>query len=80
MRVNAICSRANASALFSGKFEYEYLTGENLGYKPGVFEPGKFEYSQLGQIFNKGFKKGNKKDGILKILKRLKVKMKNSYR
>ena len=25
--------------------EYEYLTGEDLGYKPNVFEKAKFEYS-----------------------------------
>ena len=25
--------------------KYEYLTGEDLGYKPSVVEKGKFEYS-----------------------------------
>ena len=27
--------------------KYEYLTGENFGYKPGVLEQAKFEYSSL---------------------------------
>ena len=43
------------SALSSGEFEkYEYLTGEDLGYKPRVLEQAKFEYSSLGKVFNKG--------------------------
>ena len=29
------------------------MTGEDLGYKPGVVEQAKFEYSPLGKIFNK---------------------------
>ena len=32
----------------------EYLTGEDLGYKPGVVEKIKFEYSPLGETLNKG--------------------------
>ena len=32
----------------------EYLTGEDLGYKPGVVEKIKFEYSPLGEALNKG--------------------------
>ena len=40
--------------LSSGELEkYEYLTGEDLGYKPGVVQKAKFEYSPLGQVFNK---------------------------
>ena len=43
------------SALSSGELEkYKYLTGENLGHKPDVVQKAKFEYSPLGQIFNKG--------------------------
>ena len=26
-------------------------TGEDLGYKPGVVEQAKFEYSPLGKVF-----------------------------
>ena len=37
--------------------KYEYLTGEDLGYKPSVIEQAKFEYSPLGKIFNKGLNK-----------------------
>ena len=32
--------------------KYEYLTGEGLGYKPGVVEKAKFEYSPLGEALN----------------------------
>ena len=39
---------AKISALSSGKLEkYEYLTGEDLGYKPNVLEKVKFQYSSL---------------------------------
>ena len=39
---------AKISALSSGKLEkYEYLTGEDLGYKPNVLEKVKFHYSSL---------------------------------
>ena len=31
--------------------KYEYLTGEDLRYKPSVFEQDKFDYSPLGNIF-----------------------------
>ena len=36
--------------------KYEYLTGEDLGYKLSVFEKGKFEYSPLGITLNKAIK------------------------
>ena len=37
---------AQISCLSSGELEeYEYLTGENLGYKPDVVHKAKFEYS-----------------------------------
>ena len=42
------------SALSSTKLDKsEYLTGEDLRYKPGVAEQAKFEYSSLGKVFNK---------------------------
>ena len=31
--------------------KYEYLTGEDLRYKPSVFEQVKSDYSPLGNIF-----------------------------
>ena len=46
---------AKISALSSGELEkYEYLTGEDLGYKTDVVQKAKFEYSPLGKVFNKG--------------------------
>ena len=47
-----------SSALSSGELEkYDYLTGEDLGYKLGVVEHAKFEYYSLGKVFNKGLEK-----------------------
>ena len=49
---------AKTSALSSKNLleRYEYLTGEDLGYKPNVFEKAKFEYSPLGMTLNKAIK------------------------
>ena len=41
--------------------KFEYLTGEDLGYKPGVVKQAKFEYSSLGKAFYKGLEKEDKK-------------------
>ena len=49
--------------------KYEYLTGEDLVYKPSVVEKAKFGYSPLGKIFNKGLDKDNQKEILLKRLK-----------
>ena len=40
---------------------YEYLTGEDLGHKPIIFEKTKFEYSPLGMSLSKAFKKDDLK-------------------
>ena len=46
---------AKISTFPSCKFDkYEYLTGEDLGYRLDPVYKGKFEYSPLGQVFNKG--------------------------
>ena len=58
--------------------KYEYLTGEYLGLKPSIIEQAKFEYSPLGKIFNKGLDKDDKKEGLFKRLKILKIKMKSN--
>ena len=51
------------SALTSGELEKcEYLTGEDLGYKPGIHEKAKFEYSPLGKVFNKGLDESDKNE------------------
>ena len=66
---------AKISAYSSGDLrKYEYLTGEDLGYKPSVIEQAKFEYSPLGKIFNKGLKEEDKKEGLLKRLKNIEDK------
>ena len=60
---------AKISALSSGELEkYEYLTDEDLGYKPDVVQKAKFEYSPLGKVFNKGLDESNKKEELLKRL------------
>ena len=54
---------AKISALSSGELEKnEYLTGEDLWYKPGVVEQNRFEYSPLGNVFNKKLEKDDKRE------------------
>ena len=66
---------AKISAYSSGDLrKYEYLTGEDLGYKPSVFEQAKFDYSPLGNIFTKGFDKDDKKEGLFKRIENIKDK------
>ena len=50
---------------------YEYLTVEDLGYRPSVLEQTKFDYSPLGKVFNKGLDKDDHKEGLLKKLKNI---------
>ena len=46
---------AKIFASSSGELEkYEYLIGEDLGYKPDAIQKAKFEYSPLEKVFNKG--------------------------
>ena len=52
----------------------EYLTGEDLGYKPDVVQKAKFEYSPIGKVFNKGLDKSDKKEGLLKRLRNIEGK------
>ena len=66
---------AKMSSLSSGELDkYEYLIGEDLGYKPDVVQKTKFEYSPLGQVFNKGLEKDEKQVGLLKRLKNIEGK------
>ena len=52
---------AKISALSSKDLEkYEYLTGEDIGYKPDVIQREMFEYSPFGEAFNKVLKKDDK--------------------
>ena len=63
---------AKTSALSSGELEkYEYLTGEDLGYKLDKIQKAKFEYSPLGKVFNKGLDESDTKEGLLKRLKNI---------
>ena len=72
---------AKISALSSGESDkYEYLTGEDLGYKPDVVQKAKFEYSPLGQVFNKGLEKDEKQVGLLKKLKNIEDKTNNQLK
>ena len=72
---------AKISALSSGELEkYEYLSGEDLGYKPGVVEKAKFQYSALGKVFNKGLDEEDKKEGLLKRLRNIEGKNKEQLK
>ena len=55
------------------------MTGEDLGYRPSVFEQAKFGYSPLGNIFTKGLDKDHQKEGFLKGYKILKIKSKSCW-
>ena len=60
---------AEISAKSSGELDkYEYLTGEDLGYKPDALTQAKFEYSPLGKTLTFGSTKEDKKEGLLKTL------------
>ena len=66
---------AKISVLSSGEIKkYEYLTGEDLGYKPDAIQKAKFEYFPLGKVFNKGLDESDKKEGLLKRLKNIEGK------
>ena len=64
------------SAYSSGDVrKYEYLTAEDLGYKPNVFEQDKFNYSSLGNIFTNRQDEDDKKEGRFKRLENVKDKI-----
>ena len=68
---------AKISAYSSGDLrKYEYLTGEDLGYKPSVFEQAKFDYSPFGNIFTKGLDKDDQKEELFKRLENIEDKNK----
>ena len=60
--------------------KYEYLTSEDLDYKSSAVEKAKFEYSPLGRIINRGLKKEDKKERILKRLKIIEDKNKEQIK
>ena len=67
-------NRLNAEISASGGLDkYEFLTMQDLKYKPDALEQAKFAYSPSGKVFNDGL---NKKDktiqvGILQQLKNI---------
>ena len=72
---------AKISALRSGELDqYEYLTTEDLGYRPDVVQKAKFEYSLLDQVFNKGLEKDEKQVGLLKRSKNIDDKTDNQLK
>ena len=63
------------SALSSSELrKYEYLTGEDLGYRPSVLERTKFDYSPLSKVFNKALDEDHKKEGVFKRSKNIEGK------
>ena len=54
--------------------KHEYLTGDDLRYKPSIIEQAKLDYSPLGKIFTKGLDKENKGEGLFKRLKNIEDK------
>ena len=71
-----ILDRKNAkiSTKSSGELDkYEYLTGKDLGYKPDALTQAKFEYPPLGKVFTAGLDASDKKYGLFKRLKILKI-------
>ena len=63
---------AKISTYSSGDLrKQEYLSGEDLGYKPSVFDQAKFDYSLLGNIFSERSDKdeiGDQRGGSQKII------------
>ena len=59
---------AKISGLSSDKLDkYEYLKGDDSEYRPDPVQKAKFEYSPLGQVFNKGLDVNEKQEGLLKF-------------
>ena len=62
---------AKLSAYSSGDLrKYEYMTGEDLGYKTSAVEHAKFDYSPLGKVFNKRLAEDDQEEGPLKGVKK----------
>ena len=58
--------------------KYEYLTGEDLGYKPNVFEKVKFEHSPLGMTLINSAKSKTDKNKVYNKNKQNKFLVYNS--
>ena len=65
---------AEISAYSSGDLDkYQFLTKQDLKYKPDALEQAKFAYSPFGKVFNDGLNEKDKtrKEGILQRLKNI---------
>ena len=72
---------AEISALSSRDLDkYEYLTGKDLQYKPDPLQIAKFEYSPLGQVYNKGLDSNVKQEGLLKRFENIEDKTDNQLK
>ena len=72
---------AKIYVLSSDKLDkYEYLTGEDLGYRPDPVQRAKFEYSPLVQVFNKRLITGERSGRLLKRIKNIEDKTDNQLR
>ena len=64
---------AEISAFSSGDLnKYEFLTRNDLQYKPNALDKARFEFSPLGQTFSTGLNKtaqGYQEKGVTKLLK-----------
>ena len=64
---------AEISAFSSGDLDkYEFLTRNDLNYKPNALDKAGFEFSPLGQTFSIGLDKtaqGYQEEGVIKLLK-----------
>ena len=72
---------AEISAYSSGDLDkYEFLTKQDLKYKPDALEQSKFAYSPLGKVFNDGLNKKDKtkKVGIFQRLKNIEDNLNSS--
>ena len=76
VQYNLDIKAAKISALPSRNLgKYEYLTGEDLNYKPSTVDQAKSDYSPLDKFFNKGLKEQDKKEGLLKRLNNIEDKI-----
>ena len=74
-RLNAEISAYSSSDLD----KYEFLTKQDLKYKPDALEQAKFVYSPLGKVFNDGSNKKDKKVGILQRLKNIEDNLNSNH-
>ena len=74
-KVNRLNAEMQKSAFSSGDLnKYEFLTREDLKYKPSALDKARFEFSPLGKAFSTGLDKttqGYQEEGVIKLLKEI---------